>query len=440
MDEFEIDINKDSKSNSQEVEPSTEPNFEEGELNQTIINDDMTLDKTIAEGKESFNEPIFEDTKPDLTPCNNPKKKHTFLIVLLSVIGAIGLTFGISAIVGGWTAVKATSEFITRQILGMVWLNDLIGLALAGIGGKAFLSTWYGAGIQFFIYDTIKIFFLLFLLIFLISYIQSYFPPERTKKILAKFGGIKGNILGALLGTVTPFCSCSSIPIFIGFTKAGVRSGVTFSFLISSPLVDLGAFILLASVFGFPIAIAYVAVGLVLAVVGGTIIEKSGVGKNVQDFVLQGESVDIDEVSLTHKERANYAIQQVKTTLKRVWAYVLIGVAVGALIHNVVPSEWISAVLGQDKWYSVLVASLVGVPMYADIFGTIPVAEALWAKGVGIGTILAFMMSVTALSLPSMIMLSKAVKPKLLAAFIGVVVAGIIIIGYVFNALNFLFV
>lgn len=368
------------------------------------------------------------------------KKKPVFLIVLLSLFGVFGLIFGISAIIGGWSAVKATSGFITRQILGMAWLNELIGLALTNIGGNAFLSTWYGAGIQFFIYDTIKIIILLCLLIFLISYIQSYFPPERTKKILAKFGGIKGNIIGALLGTVTPFCSCSSIPIFIGFTKAGVRSGVTFSFLISSPLVDLGALILLASVFGFPIAICYVVVGLILAVLGGTIIEKTGIGKNVPDFVTQGESIDIDEISMSRKERSNYALNQVKDTLKKVWVYILVGVGIGALIHNIIPAEWISAVLGQDKWYSVLVASLIGVPMYADIFGTIPVAEALWAKGVGVGTILSFMMSVTVLSLPSMIMLSKAVKPKLLTAFVGIVVAGIIIIGYVFNALNFLFV
>lgn len=389
-----------------------------------------------AEGKKPNN---TDDVTSTVT-VKPPKKKHGFLIIMSCVFGVFGLTFGIAAIVGGWNAVKITSEFITRQILGMSWLNTLIGLALSGMAGRDFLGTWYGSALQFFIYDTVKIIVLLCLLIFLISYIQSYFPPERTKKILSKFGGIKGNILGALLGTVTPFCSCSSIPLFIGFTKAGVRSGVTFSFLISSPLVDLGAFILLASVFGFPIAISYVVVGLILAVIGGTIIEKTSVGNNVQDFILSGESVDIDEIELTKKDRLIYAKDQVLSTLKKVWIYILVGVGIGALIHNVIPAEWISAVLGQDKWYSVLVASFVGIPMYADIFGTIPIAEALWAKDVGIGTILSFMMSVTALSLPSVIMLSKAVKPKLLAAFIGVVVAGIIIIGYVFNALNFLFI
>lgn len=276
--------------------------------------------------------------------------------------------------------------------------------------------------------------------IFFISYIQSYFPPERTKKILGKFHGVGANIVGALLGTVTPFCSCSSIPIFMGFTRAGLSGGVTFSFLISSPLVDLGAFILLASVFGFPIAIAYVVVGLVLAVVGGTIIETTGVGKNVREFILEGEIAEIEGIELTKKDRLIYAKDQMLGTLKKVWIYILIGVGIGATIHNFIPTEWIQAVVGEDKWYSVLVASVVGVPMYADIFGTIPVAEALFAKGVGVGTILAFMMSVTALSLPSMIMLSKAVKPKLLFWFILIVVIGIIAIGYIFNALNFLFI
>lgn len=246
--------------------------------------------------------------------------------------------------------------------------------------------------------------------------------------------------MGALLGTVTPFCSCSSIPLFMGFTRAGLSSGVTFSFLISSPLVDLGAFILLASVFGFPIAIAYVLVGLVLAIIGGTIIEKTGVGKHVQDFILEGTIAEIEGIELTRKDRLIYAKDQMLSTLKKVWIYVLIGVGIGAVIHNFIPADWVSAVLGQDKWYSVFVATLVGTPMYADIFGTIPIAEALFAKGVGVGTILSFMMSVTALSLPSMIMLSKAVKPKLLFWFIAIVVLGILSIGFIFNALNFLFI
>ncbi|MGI6701833.1 MAG: permease [Christensenellales bacterium] len=322
----------------------------------------------------------------------------------------------------------------------MKWLNSLIGLAFTGMFGDAFMATVWGKAIQFFVYDTIKIIFLLCLLIFIISFIQSYYPPERTKKILGKYKGIGANAMGALLGTVTPFCSCSSIPLFMGFTSAGLSSGVAFSFLISSPLVDLGALIILISVFGFPIAIAYVAVGLILAIIGGTIIEKTGVGKNVREFVTQGANIEADIAELTKKDRLVFAKDRMLETLKKVWPYIIIGVGIGAVIHNFIPEIWIQAVLGQDKWYSVIIATFVGTPMYADIFGTIPVAEALFAKGVGVGTILAFMMSVTALSLPSMIMLSKAIKPKLLFSFLAIVVFGIIIIGYVFNALNFLFI
>ncbi len=368
--------------------------------------------------------------------CN----RHKVLLILLGVIAAIGLAIGIAAIVDGINGITVLGNFITKQILGMQWLNTLTGMTFTGMFGSEFMATHWGSAIQFFVYDTIKIIVLLCLLIFLISYIQSYFPPEKTKKILGKFHGIGANIVGALLGTVTPFCSCSSIPIFIGFTRAGLSSGVTFSFLISSPLVDLGAFILLASVFGFPIAISYVVVGLVLAVICGTIIEKTGVGKNVREFILEGEIAEVEGIKLTRKDRLIYAKDQMLGTLKKVWIYILIGVGIGAAIHNFIPTEWIQAVVGEDKWYSVLVASVIGVPMYADIFGTIPVAEALFAKGVGVGTILAFMMSVTALSLPSLIMLSKAVKPKLLFWFILIVVIGIVAIGYIFNALNFIFI
>lgn len=366
--------------------------------------------------------------------------RHKILVILISVILAIGLAIGIAAIVDGINGIKVLGDFITDQILGMKWLNMLLGMAFTGMFGEECMSTRWGGAIQFFIYDTIKIMVLLCLLIFLISYIQSYFPPERTKKILGKFHGIGANAVGALLGTVTPFCSCSSIPIFMGFTRAGLSSGVTFSFLISSPLVDLGAFILLASVFGFPIAIVYVVVGLVLAILGGTIIEKTGVGKHVRDFILKGEIAEVEGVELTRKDRLIYAKDQMLGTLKKVWIYILVGVGIGATIHNFIPTEWIQMVLGEGKWYSVFVASFIGIPMYADIFGTIPVAEALFAKGVGVGTILSFMMSVTALSLPSLIMLSKAVKPKLLFWFIFIVVVGIIAIGFIFNALNFLFV
>lgn len=382
------------------------------------------------------NEYVLQEQETKKTSENRRKK----LWIFLGIVAAIGAAVGIAAIADGVNGIKALGNFITDQILGMKWLNALLGMAFTAMLGAEFMATHWGSAVQFFVYDTIKIIILLCLLIFLISYVQSYFPPERTKQLLGKYKGIWANAMGALLGTVTPFCSCSSIPIFMGFTRAGISSGVTFSFLISSPLVDLGAFILLASVFGFPIAITYVIVGLVLAVVGGTIIEKTGVGNNVQDFILQGTLAETDGVELTRKDRLIYAKDQMFSTLKKVWIYILIGVGIGAAIHNFIPTEWIQMVLGQDKWYSVLIASVVGVPMYADIFGTIPVAEALFFKGVGVGTILSFMMSVTALSLPSMIMLSKAVKPKLLFWFIVIVVAGILAIGYIFNALNFLFV
>lgn len=329
-------------------------------------------------------------------------------------------------------------EFFQDQILKMKWLNVLIGnfLELFGVD----LSSRVGSSIQFFIYDMVKIFLLLSILIYIISYIQSYFPPERTKKILGKFHGITANILSALLGTVTPFCSCSSIPLFIGFTSAGLPVGVTFSFLISSPLVDLGAFILLMSVFGSKIAITYVVVGLVLAVIGGTIIEKLGMEKYVEEFIKSASSVDIEAPELTKRDRLQYAWDQVKSTVKKVFWYVVVGVGIGALIHNWIPAEMIQTILGGNNPLSVLLATVVGIPMYADIFGTIPIAEALFAKGVGAGTILSFMMAVTALSLPSMIMLRKAVKPKLLAVFVGVVSVGIIIIGYGFNILEFLLI
>lgn len=333
---------------------------------------------------------------------------------------------------------KAIWDFFQNQILGMKWLNALIGDGLSALGLD--ISSKLGGSIQFFLYDTIKILVLLSVLIFIISYIQSYFPPERTKKILGRFHGIKANILSALLGTVTPFCSCSSIPLFIGFTNAGLPVGVTFSFLISSPLVDLGAFILLMSIFGAKIAIAYVIVGLILAVAGGTLIDKLGMEDYVVKFINPGAAVDIEEQELTRKDRMIYAREQVMATVKKVILYILIGVGIGALIHNWIPESFIQTILGENNPFSVLIATVVGIPMYADIFGTIPIAEALYTKGVGVGTILAFMMGVTALSLPSMIMLKRVVKNKLLVIFIGVVAVGILIIGYFFNAFSFLIV
>lgn len=329
-------------------------------------------------------------------------------------------------------------SFFEDQLLKMLWLDNLVKKGLTPLGIDA--NSRIGGSIQFFIYDTIKIIVLLSILIFVISYIQSFFPPERTKKILGNFKGIKANILSALLGTVTPFCSCSSIPIFIGFTNAGLPVGVTFSFLISSPLVDLGSFILLISVFGLPIAAIYVIVGLVLAVIGGTILDKMRMEKYVVKFTKPAGSIDIESSELTTKERLEYAHKQVKETVKKVFWYVIVGVGIGALIHNWIPAGIIQKILGTNNPFSVLIATFVGIPMYADIFGTIPIAEALFAKGIGVGTILSFMMGVTALSLPSIIMLKKVVQNKLLVTFVGIVTVGIIIIGYSFNAFGYLFI
>jgi uncharacterized protein len=328
-------------------------------------------------------------------------------------------------------------EWLNNQLLKMQWLSNLVAVLVKNVFGLD-LNGRVGGSIHFFIYDVVKIFILLSVLIFIISYIQSFFPPERTKKILGKFTGIGANTLGALLGTVTPFCSCSSIPLFIGFTSAGLPIGVTFSFLISSPLVDLASVILLASIFNWKIAIAYVVVGVVLAVTAGTIISKLKLEKYVEPFVFGNRMLDAEQEELSTGDRIDFAKNQVLDIIKRVWLYILIGVGIGAAIHNWVPESIITAVLGQDKWYSVLIATFVGVPMYADIFGTLPIAEALVLKGVGLGTALSFMMGVTALSLPSMIMLKKVVKMKLLAIFVGIVTLGIIIIGYIFNAFGYL--
>lgn len=328
--------------------------------------------------------------------------------------------------------------FFQDQILGMKWLNALIGNLLTALGLD--ISSRIGGAVQFFLYDIIKIFVLLSVLIFVISYIQSYFPPERTKKILGRFHGIGANTLAALLGTVTPFCSCSSIPLFIGFTGAGLPLGVTFSFLISSPLVDLGSLVLLTSIFGGKVAIAYVIVGLVLAVLGGSLIERLHLENEVEEFIRKAGRIDLDSPELSLSDRLEYAKDQVVATVKKIAPYIFIGVGIGALIHNFIPQSFVETVLGGDKWYSVPLATLVGVPMYADIFGTIPVAESLFAKGAGLGTILSFMMAVTALSLPSMIMLRKAVKPKLLSVFFSIVTVGIMLIGFLFNYFSFLFV
>ncbi len=331
---------------------------------------------------------------------------------------------------------KGIGLFIQNQVLGMKWLNTLIYNLLSLFGLD--MSGRLGGSIQFYIYDVIKITILLCLLIFIISYIQSYFPPERSKKILTRFRGIGANTLAALLGTVTPFCSCSSIPLFIGFTSAGLPLGLTFSFLISSPMVDLGSLVILMSIFGAKVAVVYVIVGLIIAVAGGTIIGKMNMEKYVEDFILNASGVDIESEILTKKERVAYAKDQVISTFKKVFPYILIGVGIGAVIHNWIPESWIETVLGSNNPFGVVLATLIGVPMYADIFGTIPVAEALLYKGANLGTVLAFMMAVTTLSLPSVIMLRKAVKPRLLALFVAICTIGIIIVGYLFNVFQYL--
>lgn len=330
--------------------------------------------------------------------------------------------------------------WLNDALLKMTWLQRLVDLLLLN-GFQMNPDGKFTHVLSFFLYDVVKIALLLSTLVFLSSYIQAKFTPERTRRILSKFKGVSGNVVGALLGTITPFCSCSSIPIFIGFTKAGLPVGVTFSFLISSPLVDFASMILLASIFGWPFALAYVVVGIVIAVIGGTLIDKFHMEKYVESFVYEGGAVAAEgvELELSRKDRVDYAFTQVKEIMRRVWIYVLIGVGIGAFIHGVIPQTFIESILGQNNPFSVLIATIAGVPMYADIFGTLPIAEALVAKGVGIGTVLAFMMAVTALSLPSLLMLKNVVKPKLLMVFTGIVVSGIVLVGYLFNWFGYLF-
>ena len=325
-------------------------------------------------------------------------------------------------------------NFIQDEILGMQWLKRLISAALNACGLNT--ADRIGGSVLFFIYDTVKILLLLGILIFFISYIQSFFPPERTKKILGRFHGIRANILAALLGTVTPFCSCSSIPLFMGFTSAGLPLGVTFSFLISSPMVDLGSLVLLMSIFGWKVAVIYVVLGIVIAVAGGTLIEKLHLENQVEEFIRNGHSIDVPQDELRFKDRVKFAWEQVLATAKKVLPYILTGVGIGAVIHNWIPEEFIVKLLGNNNPFGVILAAIAGVPMYADIFGTIPIAEALLAKGALLGVVLSFMMGVTTLSLPSMIMLRKAIKPKLLGIFIAVCTAGIILVGYFFNLIQ----
>lgn len=332
---------------------------------------------------------------------------------------------------------EAIGSFILDQLLKMQWLSEAVSVLLSRAGID--VASCWGASLHFFVYDSAKIALLLVTMIFVISYVQSYFPPERSQRILGRFSGVAGNLAGALLGTVTPFCSCSSIPIFIGFTRAGLPLGVTFSFLISSPMVDLGSLVLVMSVFGPAVAAAYTIVGLTIAVVGGGVIERLHMARYVEAFVFGDSAEQAETLSVTQRERLSYARGETAQTLKRVAPYILVGVGLGALIHNWIPAEFIEAVLGERNPFAVVLAVLAGAPIYADIFGTIPIAEALFAKGTGVGTVLAFMMSVTVLSLPSLTMLARVLKPRLLALFVGVCLVGMCASGYAFNAAQSLF-
>jgi len=337
---------------------------------------------------------------------------------------------------------KNILSWVNDAFLKMTWLENAVNWFFTEVINLESDTQLY-KGLTFFFYDIIKIFILLIVLIFIASYLQSFFTAEKTRKILQSKKGLGANAIGALLGTVTPFCSCSSIPIFIGFTKAGLPVGVTFSFLISSPLVDLASFILLASLFNWSIAAIYVGLGVVIAILGGALISYLKMDQYVADFIKTDQPSDVmmcAEPTLTKKERVRYAIEQVKEIISRVWLYIIIGVSIGAFIHGFIPEAWVLAVLGDDNPFSVIIATIVGVPMYADIFGTLPIAEALILKGVGLGTVLAFMMAVTALSLPSMIMIQKVVKPKLFFTYLSIVIAGIILVGYIMNATSHLWI
>ena len=332
---------------------------------------------------------------------------------------------------------EAAGSFILDQVLKLEWLSSLITGLLASMGVET-ASRW-GASLQFFLYDTVKIVILLCVMVFIVSYVQSFVPPERSKRILGRFRGISGNVIGALLGTVTPFCACSSIPLFIAFTRAGLPLGVTFSFLISSPMVDLASLVLVTSIFGPQVAAIYTVVGLAIAIVGGAVIQRLGMEAQIQEFVRAEGPTSAEEKALGARERIAFAASSTAETFKKVFPFILVGVAVGALIHNWIPQEIIEAILGDGNPLAVVLATLVGAPIYADIFGTLPIAEALYAKGVGLGTLLAFTMSVTVLSVPSLTMLARVVKPRLLGTFVGVCLVGIIASGYLFNALQPLF-
>lgn len=317
-------------------------------------------------------------------------------------------------------------------IFNFGWLYDLIKILVEDVFGLQ-MGTMLGESVHFFFYDVIKIIILLSLMIFLVTYIRSYFPLEKTKGIIEKHGGVSAHIMASLLGIVTPFCSCSSIPLFIGFVEAGIPIGVTFSFLITSPIVNEAAFAVLLGSFGWKIAAIYVVTGVVVGVVGGLIIRMLKMEKEVEGYVYEIKTGKAVVENLSQKERVDFAFSHVLEIVKKIWIFLLIGIGIGALIHGWAPAEILSKYAGRDNPIAVVVAVVFGIPLYSNALGTIPIAEALINKGVGIGTALSFMMAVTALSLPEMVLLRKVIKPKLIAAFVVITGIAIIIVGYLFN-------
>jgi uncharacterized membrane protein YraQ (UPF0718 family) len=320
-----------------------------------------------------------------------------------------------------------------------IWLENLITLLVEGVFGLDVHSK-LGSSVHFFFYDVIKIIILLGIMIFAISYIRSYFSPEKTKKILSKFKGIKGNFIASLLGIVTPFCSCSSVPLFIGFVEGGVPLGLTFSFLITSPIVNEAAFTILLASFGWKLAVVYVVTGVIVGVFGGALIGKLKMEKYVEGYVYEMKSADVVIEEMTQKDRLHFALDNMKDILKRIWIYLLIGIGIGAAIHGWVPEDFLSKYAGPDNPFAVIVGVIAGIPHFSNAMGTIPIAQALIGKGVGIGTALSFMMAVTALSLPEMILLRKVIKPKLIGVFVVIVGVGIILTGYLFNLIGHLII
>lgn len=314
------------------------------------------------------------------------------------------------------------------------WLNHLITSLVENVFHLS-RETHLGESVHFFFYDTVKILILLSFMIFVISYLRTFFQPQKTKELLEKIHGPKAHLAASLLGIITPFCSCSSIPIFIGFIEAGIPLGVTFSFLVTSPIVNEAAFVVLWAAFGWKVAVTYMVMGVLIGVVSGLIIGRFNPKKYLNPKLFDQEGFNQVRLGMTQKERLAYAREHVADIIKRIWIYLLIGIAIGGAIHGWAPEEILAKYAGPDNPLAVLVAVLAGVPLYANAIGTIPIAEALIGKGVGMGTALAFMMAVTALSVPEMVLLRKVMKPRLIAIFVATASIGILLVGFLFNLL-----